>query len=193
MRGLIDNLQFSQKNHLDILFRKTIWRLEYEYADIICRHQSPENIELLKLLMKANQIIQHGLHQREYMIRPLRLLLFKQKQYEEFILDEIEKQEKIVLYGAGKMGSVFTRFLEKKGLLEKVENVVVSQLKEKDLEWNGILVISLEHLSHEGKFKVFVTVGEEYQKEIEDNLIQNGYSNYIIVKEEFLHLLEENG
>ena len=143
--------------------------------------------------MKANQIIQHGLHQREYMIRPLRLLLFKQKQYEEFILDEIEKQEKIVLYGAGKMGSVFTRFLEKKGLLEKVENVVVSQLKEKDLEWNGILVISLEHLSHEGKFKVFVTVGEEYQKEIEDNLIQNGYSNYIIVKEEFLHLLEENG
>ena len=167
LRGLLDNLEFAKRNDLNILLKNTARRLEYEYAEILCKNRSYDDSEWLELLMKANEIIQQELKHENYVIRPLRLLLFPQQEYETYLLEEMEKQPKAALYGAGRLGSAFVDFIERNGLKNKIGNFLVSQLEEKDLQVKGIPVISLKEFCPEKESRIFVTVGEEYQKEME--------------------------
>ncbi len=191
LRGLLDNLEFAKRNDLNILLKNTARRLEYEYAEILCKNRSYDDSEWLELLMKANEIIQQELKHENYVIRPLRLLLFPQQEYETYLLEEMEKQPKAALYGAGRLGSAFVDFIERNGLKNKIGNFLVSQLEEKDLQVKGIPVISLKEFCPEKESRIFVTVGEEYQKEMEDHLNQMGYKDYVVVREEIVHRLAD--
>ena len=84
-------------------------------------------------------------------------------------------------------------FLENKDLIGKVDHIVVSGYGSNKLEIQGIPVISLKDFPTEQETFIFVTVGETYQKEITSLLEQKEYKDYYIVREEFLHLLAEDG
>ena len=128
-----------------------------------------------------------------YVIRPLRLILFNRKSYEDFLLQRINKIKRLAIYGAGKLGHAFLAFLENKDLIGKVDHIVVSGYGSNKLEIQGIPVISLKDFPTEQETFIFVTVGETYQKEITSLLEQKEYKDYYIVREEFLHLLAEDG
>lgn len=192
LQGLMENLCFAQKNKLDILFKNTMFRLEYEYADIIYHHISPDSLEILEMLVHINHIVERQMEVWGYVIRPLRLILFNRKSYEDFLLQKINKTKRLAIYGAGKLGHTFLAFLENKNLLKKVEHIVVSEYGSNELEIQGIPVVSLKDFPMgQGTF-IFVTVGEAYQREIKDLLVENGYRDYYLVREEFLHMLGEN-
>lgn len=189
--GLIDNLTFAKENHLETLFQNTIYRLEYEYRTIILKNIDVDNLELLKLLMQANQIICSQKCNSNYIIKPLRVILLYANQYEVKLLERIKDKSEMVLYGAGKYGHAFLKFLKKNNVLNKVVYIVVSDLKGNELYIENIPVISLEHFLKLEKKSVFVTVGEKIQPEIQRCLEDNGCQHYEIVKDEFLYAISE--
>lgn len=193
LKGLMDNLSFAQENHLNRLFKNTMCRLEYEYADIIYKNITPDSLEILELLVQINHIVERQMEGQGYVIRPLRLILFNRKSYEDFLLQRINKIKRLAIYGAGKLGHAFLAFLENKNLIGKVDHIVVSGYGSNELEIQGIPVISLKDFPTEQGTFIFVTVGEMYQKEITSLLEQKEYKDYYIVREEFLHLLAEDG
>lgn len=193
LQGLMENLCFAKKNKLDILFKNTMRRLEYEYADIIYHHISPDSLKILRLLIRINDMVEEQMETEDYVIRPLRLILFNKKSYEECLIKQIKETRTIAVYGAGRFGHEFLDFLEKNHLLEKVEHIVVSEYGKNESEIQGISVVSLKDFQRDhGTASIFVTVGEAYQREIKDLLEENGYRDYYIVREEFLHMLGEN-
>lgn len=189
--GLIDNLTFAKENHLETLFQNTIYRLEYEYRTIILKNIDVDNLELLKLLMQANQMICSQKGDSNYIIKPLRMILLYANQYEMKLLERIKDKSEIVLYGAGKYGHAFLEFLKKNHVLNKVVYIVVSDLKGNELYIKNIPVISLEYFLKLEEKSVFVTVGEKIQTEIQRCLEDNGYQHYEIVKDEFLYAISE--
>ena len=48
---LADNLNFAKLHGLDILFRNTVERLEYEFAYVLYKNISIDDLRILKLLM----------------------------------------------------------------------------------------------------------------------------------------------
>lgn len=58
LEGLHDNLAFAKEHELTILFNKTVNRIEYEYTDIICHSITEDSIEVLKQLIKCNDLVQ---------------------------------------------------------------------------------------------------------------------------------------
>lgn len=185
--GLIDNLIFSEKNNLNILFDNTIFRLEYEYRNIILKNIGIEEFRILKLLMQANEIICRQKGDFDYSIKPLRMILLCVEQYEKKLLEKIKNENNIVIFGAGKYGQAFLRFLKKNHVLDKVVYVIVSNLKGNDREIESIPVITFDELQRIGKIKIFITVGEKIQSEIKEYLEKNQYQQYEIVRDEFLY------
>ncbi len=187
--GLIDNLTFAKENNLEALFQNTIYRLEYEYRNIILKNIDLNDLEILKLLIQANQIICCQKGEPDYTIKPLRRILLYAAQYEKKLLERIRNENEIVLYGAGNYGRAFLGFLKKNNVLNKVVYIVVSDLKENELYIDNIPVITLENLQRIGEKPVFVTVGEEVQPEIKEYLDKNNYQHYEIIKDEFLYAI----
>lgn len=190
--GLIENLQFALKYNLNILFKNTLHRLEYEYADIIYHNISPNSLVMLELLVQINHIVGEKMGTQDYVIRPLRLILFHREAYEDFLIWKIKQKKKIAIYGAGKLGHAFLLFLEDKNLIDRVGHIVVSEYGGNESVIWGIPVISLKDFQKEHEDFIFVTVGEMYQEEIKGLLEQKEYKDYYIVREEFLHMLAEN-
>lgn len=187
--GLIDNLTFAKENNLEALFQNTIYRLEYEYRNIILKNIDLNDLEILKLLIQANQIICCQKGEPDYTIKPLRRILLYAAQYEKKLLERIRNENEIVLYGAGNYGRAFLGFLKKNHFFNKVVYIVVSDLKENELYIDNIPVITLENLQRIGEKPVFVTVGEEVQPEIKEYLDKNNYQHYEIIKDEFLYAI----
>lgn len=185
--GLIDNLRFATEHDLDILFQRTVYRLEYEYRDIILKNIEPENLEILNLLMEANQIICHQKANPEYIIKPLRMILLYINHYEIKLLKRIREKDGIALYGAGRYGKAFLKFLKRNHLLEKVLCFVVSDLNRNERCIENIPVVTLHDLQENEEIPVFVTVREELQSEIKKFLNENHYYQYEMVKDEFLY------
>lgn len=191
LRGLTDNLLFAREHHLEVLFRNTVWRINDEYADVICRNITPDNLELLGLLMRANQIISEHYRDGSYVIQPFRTMAFCMNQYpvRESLLRMAEDQKKILLYGAGQYGRLFFHFLKKNGLHNRVAAFVVSDVKGNEDQVEGVPVVALhERLKDDGGM-LLVAVRNRFVREVEETLIQGGYKNYRIIKEEFLHAL----
>lgn len=191
LNGLMDNLQFAQEHNLDILFRNTVQRLEDEYADIICKNLSMEDLSLMKLLLKINEIINIFYEKENYVIQPLRTLIFglSQNLYRKELLREIEGQKEIALYGAGKYGKLFIHFLKSNHLQDKVRCFIVSDLNGNQSKIEGIPVIRLDKFLQEKKKTVYITVRGELQEEIRQVLEGYGYKDYVMVKIEFLHVI----
>lgn len=187
--GLIDNLTFARENNLKILFENTVWRLEWEYMYIILKNILPDDLYILRLLMQANQIICDQEKKPDYIIRPLRAILLYIDQYEKKLLKRIREHNEIVLFGAGRYGKVFLKFLKRNGCLDKVNYVVVSDLKGNLLQVEGISVITLGDLQKIGEKPMLVTVGEQLQPEVKGYLCENNYCQYEIIRDEFLFIL----
>ena len=103
LQGLIDNLLFARKHKLTLLYKTTLWRIEYEYADVILKNMVPNDSNILKLLIEINHIVNSENEKKEYIIRPLRKLMLNQ--CEKNLLRKIRGQKGIALYGAGELGS----------------------------------------------------------------------------------------
>lgn len=191
LNGLMDNIQFAGKHNLRILFRNTVQRLEDEYVDIICKNLSMEDLGLLKLLLQINERINIFYGKEEYVIQPLRTLIFglSQNQYRKELLCGIEKQKEIALYGAGKYGKIFLKFLKNNCLQDRLKCFVVSDLTGNQSEIEGIPVVRLNEFLQERKMTVYVTVRGGLQKEITQVLDKYRYKDYLMVRNEFLHII----
>lgn len=184
LQGLIDNLDFAKQHGLDILFRNTVERLEYEFAYVIYKNVSIDDLRILKLLMKANQIIIKKCGLSDYIIRPIRIIALY-RSYEEKLFQKIRGQQEIALYGAGKLTKTFLKYLEKKDLLKKVTAIVVSDPVGNVSQIDKIPVISLEEFLEKKNCFLLITVGNKIAKEIESNLKQTGCSNYQLLDNSF--------
>lgn len=189
--GLIDNLIFAKEKNLNVLFKNTVKRLEYEYTYIIIKNILPDDLHIIKLLMRANHIICSQMKSFNYIIRPLRIVLLYIDQYEKKLMQEINEYDEIVLYGAGRYGQAFLEFLQWNGCLEKVSYIVVSDLKGNLSQIKNISVITLRDLQKIGEKPMLVAVGEQLQSEVEDYLSRNQYCQYEIIKDEFLYMISE--
>lgn len=191
LHGLMDNLSFSGKHGLDILFRNTVARLEYEYMFIILKNMMPDDLETLNLLIQANRIICDRIGNPGYVIRPLRGILLYASQYEKRLEEKIRRESGILLYGAGRLGRTFFYFLKEKGLSGKVSGFVVSGMEGNEKNIEGIPVTTLQDVRQEDEKVILVAAGGEKHREISVYLEENGRKNYEMVREEFLCLLAE--
>ncbi len=189
IKGITDNLIFASEHKLDLLFQNTLERLEYEVAYLIYENISPNDLELLELLMNTNQIVRNYLGNYHYVIRPLRLILFSFTLYEKELLHRIETQDEIALYGAGMITKAFVSYLKERDLLKKVTLIFVSNLTGNESWINGIPVRRLQSYGKEKERFVLVTVGEKIAAEIVTSLEQNGYTNYEVLSDIFGDLL----
>ena len=189
--GLIDNLTFATEHDLKILFNNTQYRLEHEYLNIILKNFELDNLGILKLLMKANQIICYQTADSNYIIKPLRFLLLYANQYKKKLLQKLKAQDEFVLFGAGRYGKSFLHFLNMNDLSGKVIYIVVSDLKNNKERIENIPVITLHELQQTEEKLMFVTVGEGIQQEVKEYLDKNGYQNYEMIKDEFLYSISE--
>lgn len=185
LRGLIDNLTFAREHSLEILFKNTVRRLEYEYKQVFYKNISSDGLEILKLLLEANQIVGDQKGEVAYVIKPLRGLLKNMCQYERRLLEKIEAEKEIVLYGAGQFGQAFFQYLKRSHVSEKVTAFVVSERKENQACVEGVPVITLQELQKKKEKFMFVTVRENIQGEIVKYLEENGYRNYELIEDDF--------
>ncbi len=191
LKGIKDNLNFASGHDLDILFDTTLERLEYEYAVFIRKNCLPGNLEILELLMEINRMVNDRYGITGYVIRPLRLMQVHMEYYEKELLKKIKDENRIALYGAGKYGKIFLKYLETQGLRDKVKGIVVSSLDGNVKELNGIPVIELEKFLQSEPAFLLVTVWGKTQEEIENGLKEKDYENYTVVNDIFLYYLLE--
>lgn len=181
LNGIIDNLLFAGQHNLDILFYNTAERLETAFVYVICEHISPKDLTILKLLLQANQLICEKYRKPDYVIKPLRVILFSMERYERELFHKIRSEKELALYGAGKITKAFLRCLKAKGLFDKTVNIVVSDLAGNPSQIEGIPVISLQDFLREKEAFLLVTVGRTFAEEIANGLQQNGYSHYAVL------------
>ena len=191
LRGLTDNLEFAKEHNLDKLFTRTKKRLEYEYGGMIYHNISGKSKEIIKLLLKANEIICEKLEDDIYVIRPLRMMTEKvdesNNNYERDLLAKIKKQKKIALYGAGKYAKVFLKYLKKHKLLEKVGQIVVTSLDKNEM-LEGIPLIKVSDFK-DNDILLLVTLGGHFYPDIEETLLRENIKNYQFVDDVFLSRL----
>lgn len=174
LKGLLDNMEFASKNNLDILFERTLRRLEVEYSNIICRNIMPESTDILELLLKVNQLVKKVYKKGNYVIQPLQKVLRSVSEAEEFHKEKVYKLmddcDRIYLYGAGNAATDLLLHLEKIGLLPKVASIIVTSKEGNPEEIKGIPVISLDTYQYTEGDLVLITVTSLYREEIVQNL-----------------------
>lgn len=195
LRGLKDNIEFALEHGLEKLFKETLQRLESDYIYVILHNLSDEllakNKEMFLLLLSINDLVQNHLKDKNYLLSILQMLMKDTalycKEYNRIVYEKILAMEQIVVYGAGKYAKNFLRYLEGKGLLDKVEYIVVSSCKDNDEKLQGIEVIDIDaFLMKESKACIFVAVGAMYHKDIEEKLKEKHYLKYELLDDAFL-------
>lgn len=185
VKGLVDVMDFSQKYNLDQLFITTKERFEYEYENVIFFNLKENDIILLDELIKANQLIRVKLDQPGYVISPLRkmqkCIKYEIDNYEEQVRNKLERSKRIVVYGAGNLAKKFITFINKCGYGDKIDQVVVTSCKNNDNYVFGKKIISIEQYVPGCDEQIFVAVGQNYWKEIEDIFLANKIENYEFV------------
>ncbi len=194
IKGLIENLIFADEYHLDTLFQNTADRLEYEYANIICRNISCRDLTVIQLLLEANQIICRKLHNPKFILRPLQMILenteAEHADYGNRILQKISKESTVCIYGAGKLAKKFLKYLDSARLKNKVSCMIVSGADTKESMTDGVPVVSVQNVKLQDKKQlVFVAAGFIYQKDMKNSLKENGFLRYQILDDIFLEQL----
>lgn len=190
--GLKDNLFFAHENGLELLFDRTLNRVEYEFNDVI-QHYLPDNdTTILERLISINAVVQLHFSDAKRMIRPLKRIVEATKKecccYQEKLLNQIRKSHKVLIFGAGKFAQNFLRFLKDNQLFGKVAYIMVSSANPGNNELDGIPIISLQEANQLSLYSelVFIAAGGLAQKEVMDMLMQNGYVNYELMDNIFL-------
>ena len=186
LHGLSDNLQFAVKHDLMKLFSHTVERIEYEYADVICRNLSTKS---LALLLETDQFIRLNGADTNYMIRPLQMVLGSMKELEALRQEELVRKlkicKKIYPYGAGQACSDFLQYLRKCNLIEKVEGILVTNRGDNPDRLQDIPVLALEEYQAQEGDLVMITVVGIYQKEVISLLEERGIDHYRVISSLF--------
>ena len=142
-----------------------------------------------------NQIIQDYFENNTYIIRPLRKMQEKvvntMDNYEEYLQSVLEKNDKIYIYGAGKYGKAFLKYLQQKGQDKKVECIVISSgpnEKEKVCNMPVVSVYDIEK-NNLNCVKILIAVGGIAQKEIIKTLTDLGCNQFETLDSIFLSKL----
>ena len=125
VKGLTDNLQISRDYRLQKLHSLCVQRLNEEYLSFIIKYITPNNLELLSLLIKANSIVDQTLISgdninldRPYLLKALQISVFEKKQ----ITVNSNDFEEILNSNTYKIGVIVT-WLPKK-LRNIIKNIV---------------------------------------------------------------------
>lgn len=181
LKGLHHNLQFAQNYNYNLLFNQTIKRIEYEYCEIICNSISETDIQILKLLLRINDLIIEEKNEN-YVCLPLRKILGSVKKNQESLkeafITKLYEEKYIVIYGAGQAAIDFLEFLKKVGLISKVKFVLVTNENNNPDTIEGIKVLPINsYIYRQGEFVVVTASGIHY-KDIEDLLKKKQVINY---------------
>lgn len=96
-------------------------------------------------------------------------------------LDEkVMKNTKIIIYGAGEIGTLVGRYLSKKGIYEKVECYCVTEHREYD-EIGRKKVICVDNIEREFLGNMVIIASNNGAKEMRSRLEKIGIKNYYIV------------
>lgn len=191
LNGIRDNLYFSIQHGLEILFKNTVYRLEYEYINIILKNISTNHLEIIHSLLQINQMVCNQMKDEAYIIHPLRGILLCTTGYEKNLLEKLQKKKKIGLYGAGWYGKIFFSYLKKYNLSEKVVAFIVSNAEDNPLQIENVPVIPLDKLERQYDLDILVTIAERKQEEIKKYLSEHGYENIQMVDEVFLCMVAD--
>ena len=185
LRGLLDNLEFATSNNLDILFERTLKRLEVEYSNIICHNLSTDSTEVLELLLKANQLVRKVTQKEDYMVAPLQKILGSVSEAEKLHRENLRKKmiasKRIYLYGAGSAATDCLLLLQNMGLLAKVIAIVVTSLEGNPKEIKGIPVVPVDNYQYTKGDLVLITVTNIHSKDIVSKLQDLQVEEYEVV------------
>lgn len=197
LRGLNDTLEFAAGHGLERLFRRTLRRMNCDYADIIYWNIGKSRAGALEQLARANRLACGRLGDPGYVLRPLRRLLAAAEAdtsgYEARIRERAAGAGRIFVYGAGRMSRAFLAYLEREGLLGRVCGILVSGQDGNPEEMHGIPVGVLERLEPGAEGTVFVAAGWQAQEEIAPALEERGWRDCELLDTEFLARLEREG
>ncbi|MCM1235830.1 MAG: glycosyltransferase family 2 protein [Ruminococcus flavefaciens] len=191
LNALMDNMQFAKEHHLDILWEKTLERLEYEYASLIVHSMDKDNSTILQLLIRANEMVSRAIQDETYTIRPLRLMIEAASEwnYREYLEKLLDKTDKLVIYGAGMMGQAFLKYLLENHRWEQVQCFLVTSLSGNLNKIQDIPVFSLDQyikMGLGGNELIVAAVDGCNQKEVERTLLDNGFENVELLDTVFL-------
>lgn len=191
LRALMDNIQFAEEHHLDILLEKTIERLEYEYASLIVHSMGKDNSEILRLLLRANEMVSHSRQDETYLIRPLRLLMEAASEwnYQTHLEKILNRTDCLAIYGAGMKGKAFLKYLFESNRQNHVKCFLVTSISGNSETIQGIPVIPLKQYLEIGirdNELIVVAVDGFHQKEIESILLENGIEKMELLDTVFL-------
>lgn len=185
LKGLLDNLKFAATNNLNILFERTLQRLEVEYANTICHNLLPDSTDILELLLKANQFVRQVLQKEKYIVFPLQKVLRSISEAEMYQKEKLHEKmlncKQIYLYGAGSATTDFLLHLQNMGLLEKVTAIIVTFKEGNPEEIKGIPVISFDDYQYMEGDLILITVTSIYGKDIVCRLQEKQVNTYELV------------
>lgn len=194
LSGLIDNLNFAKEHRLERLFEKTLERLEYEYGNHIYHNITNESQEEIALLKSAGKIAGVQMQKADYMVRPLQLLMergvYSRTRYEAILLEHIYEADSIAVYGAGKLGKRFLRYLKELHQDQKVSCILVSKQSGAQQNIEGIPVMELAAYEKKQGEMIFAALGGIYYHAVEESLKQKQILAYMLVDDVFLEMLE---
>lgn len=195
LKGLKDNLNFALEHGLNKLFEETMQKLEYDYLYIVMHNMSREisgsNKEMFFLLLSINKLAQDYYNDEAFLLRILQMLMANAasycEEYEELLIRKIQELNHIAIYGAGKYAKNFLRYLEKKGLIDKVTNIVVSSQNNNDEKLHGIKVIDIDTFMKKRTDEyIFVAVGAMYHQDIAERLRNKQFFDFELMDDAFL-------
>ena len=183
--GIIDNYSFALEHDLDILCDRSLDHVEYEYYDVINKFAAVEPCILKKLLF-IDEMKKEGGHKD--ILRPLAYIMnstAKQNAlYSDELIGNVKQHPYIYIYGAGHFGNIFLRFLKRNGLKHKVKEFIISE-KYAAGEVDDINIRSISDMD-EKEVPIFIATAGLDQKEISEQLMNNGYKNIELLNTVFL-------
>lgn len=183
--GIKDNIEFAKKHDLNMLFERSVDRLDYEYYDIINQYLA-EDIELLNILLEINTLV-YGSESKS-MLRLLAYMLecvnASKEQYEKMLVQNLKDSDGIYIYGCGKYGKLLLEYMSSKVLANKVISFVVTN-EPSVSEIDGISVKSLNDVI-EKNHPVYIAVAGIAQKEIKSLLEAREFCDIKIIDTVFL-------
>lgn len=170
LKGLLDNMEFAASNNLDILFERTLQRLEVEYGNLICHNITPDNTDILELLLRGNHLVRQVKQEEGYVILPLQKILQGVTEAERYrkekLYEQMQNCRQIYLYGAGSAAADFLTYLQNAGLFEKVIAILVTCKEGNPKEIKGVPVIAVDDYRYIEGDLVLVTVTSIHCEEI---------------------------
>lgn len=191
LKGLRDNLIFAKENQLEILFNKTVIRLEYELFSILTYWINKCDIEEIHLLEEIQDIIRCKIDNTEYQLRPLSYIQKKNDElsYEESFIAEISNYTYIYIYGAGKIAKKLIFFLKTKNLLHKVKAIVISEKNNEIDNLEGIKIKTVDSINNDKASVFYIATGGVYHKQIIELLEKHKYNNINTVNTVFFEAI----